>query len=116
MGETIKECDKKYWANIIRSRINEVVAKLGIFPCMKFIRLMVKKSDLENHWIIDHKLQPIASFQPSNLETRYRFPEAEQYMDEQWREEAMKTNKRAFIKEWCMYYKDSSCRQEDLKN
>jgi len=38
---------------------------------------------MENQWILDQKGQLIASFQPSNLETRYMFPEAEQYMDEQ---------------------------------
>jgi len=84
VSEEMKECDKKTRVNIRRSNINQVAARMRIFPCVEFIRLMVKKSDLENRWILDHKGQPIASFQPSNLEKRYRFPEAEQYMDEHW--------------------------------
>jgi len=49
LGETMKECDKKTWVNIRRSRINQVTTRPGISPCAEFIHLMVKKSDLENH-------------------------------------------------------------------
>lgn len=55
VGELMKECDKKTWANIIRSRINQVYARPGIFLCTEFIRLILKQSDLEKRWIIYHK-------------------------------------------------------------
>jgi len=97
--EEMKDCDRKIWDNIWRSRINQVATIPRFFPCGEFIRVMVKQADLENRWILDHKGQPIASFQPSNLETTYKFLEVEQYMDDNWWEVASRTNKLALIKE-----------------
>lgn len=47
-GNKMKECDKKTWANIRQSRINQVATRSRLFPCLEFIRLMVNQFDLEN--------------------------------------------------------------------
>ena len=60
---------------------------------------MGRKANPENWWILDHNWKPIASFQPSNIEMRYKFPEAKQYMNKKWQEATVRTNKLALIKD-----------------
>ena len=72
----MKECDKKVWTHIQRSRLNQVADRPNILPCVETIMIMVKQANLENRWILNNKEHPIASFQPSEIELGYKFPQA----------------------------------------
>lgn len=98
----MKECDKKVWNNIQKSRLNQFVARPKILPCAETIKIMIKQEDFENKWILDNKVHSKASFQPSKIELWYTFLEALQNIDEKWYHSSTnKINKLDLIKNWC---------------
>ena len=97
----MKECDKKVWNNICRSRLNQDAPRPNILPFVEAIKIMVKQADLENRCILNNKGNPIASFQLSEIEIIYKFPKAKRNIDGDWYDSSSnKTNRLAIIKNW----------------